>query len=31
MKKQYKSTSNNHKIKGKIFFDDVPFKGYVAP
>ena len=30
-KKQYKSSiTKNHKIKKKIFFDGIPFKGYVA-
>ena len=31
MKKPYKlSIINNHKIKGKLIFDGIPLKGYVA-
>ena len=30
MKKQYKSTTKNHRIKEKKIFDGVPLKGYLA-
>ena len=31
MKKQYKSSiTKNHKITQTVFFDGVPFKGYIA-